>query len=180
MYDVALEQATRANRLGAGVLTHLGTDPFALATIHRAENTDSVERLTTIVDALRIVARKMKVAWPVHPRTRAALEKSGLWEHANAGLHLMDPQGYLDMVRLERSAAVVVTDSGGVQREAYFHGVPCITIRDETEWTELISLRWNRLAPPTDPEVVAFSILSAIGSKGVSACPYGDGNAARS
>jgi UDP-GlcNAc3NAcA epimerase len=81
------------------------------------------------------------------------------------------------MLRLEANAAVIATDSGGVQKEAFFHGVPCVTLRDETEWTELVELGWNRVVPPVAPQAIAQAILTARGTKGQPATPYGDGHA---
>ena len=102
----------------------------------------------------------MPVLLPVHPRTRAVLlrDKSA----AADGIHMIDPVGYLDMVRLERHARLVVTDSGGVQKEAFFHRVPCVTLRDETEWVELVALGWNRLVPPTSVGAIRDGILAAL------------------
>ena len=93
------------------------------------------------------------------------------------GVKLLEPVGYLDMVRLEKFAALIVTDSGGVQKEAFFHGVPCVTLRDETEWTELIDSGWNRLASPRNGGSLGRDVLAALGSHGQAIQPYGDGTA---
>jgi len=177
MFDVALHQGARAGREG-GVLDVLGLagQAFVLATVHRAENTDDPARLAAIVAALRRLATRLPVVWPLHPRTRALLDAHGI---ALQGLMLSGPVGYLDMVRLERNAVLIATDSGGVQKEAFFHGVPCVTLRDETEWEELVAAGWNRLAPPHDAEAVHATLLAALGTRGAPVQPYGKGDAAR-
>lgn len=155
----------------------LTTGNFVLATVHRAENADNINRLTVILSALKKVSEKLPVVWPVHPRTRKKIEKDGLSGLLGSDLHLIEPVGYLDMLMLERNAALITTDSGGVQKEAFFYGVPCVTLRDETEWLELIESGWNRLAPPNDVEQVVSAILGALGTKGRLITPYGKGDA---
>ncbi len=91
---------------------------------------------------------------------------------------LIDPVGYLDMVQLEKYAAVIATDSGGVQKEAFFYQVPCVTLRDETEWVELVESNWNRLAPPESASLLRDAIIGAVGTIGHDVKPYGDGQAA--
>jgi UDP-GlcNAc3NAcA epimerase len=95
------------------------------------------------------------------------------------GVRFVPPVGFLDMTRLEAGASLIATDSGGVQKEAFFHRVPCVTLRAETEWVELIALGWNRLCPPHCAEEVARAILAAIGTQGTDGRPYGDGHAAK-
>ena len=176
MYDVALDAGSRAATESTALEDHgLEHKGFVLATVHRAENTDDPARLRAVVEGLSRVAGQMPVVFPVHPRTRPRLAAFDL----PPGLLLTDPIGYLDMARLEAAAAVVATDSGGVQKEAYFHGTPCVTLRDETEWVELVELGWNRVVPPTDAETVATAVLAAIGSHGQDGRPYGDGRAAQ-
>ncbi len=179
MFDVALEHGARVDPHGR-VLGRLGLPArsFALVTAHRAENTDDPVRLDAIARGLAIVAKTLPVVWPVHPRTRNALHARGLMILAQPPLHLIDPVGYLDMLQLERFAAVIATDSGGVQKEAFFHGVPCVTLRDETEWTELVEAGWNRLAPPVAADAVAQAVLQAIGTRGAPVQPYGSGDTA--
>ncbi len=179
MYDAALFFGERAART-SGILQAHGLHPkgYILATIHRAENTDDPGRLATVMEGLRAAAARMPVMLPLHPRTRRTLQDRGLLERVATGLTLVDPVGYLDMVMLEKNAALVVTDSGGVQKEAFFHQVPCVTLRDETEWVELVEAGWNRLCPPRSPEAVAGGIIAALGSRGRDVQPYGDGHAA--
>src|SRR5262249_57951985 len=126
------------------------------------ENTDAPGRLRSIFAGLREAARVVPVLLPLHPRTRAVLRDERLAEAGGADLRLIDPVGYLDMVRLERHARLIATDSGGVQKEAFFYRVPCVTLREETEWVELIELGWNRLVPPTDVAAVRDGVLGGL------------------
>jgi len=121
---------------------HLNKDGYLLVTIHRAENTDGISRLGAIFSALSICEEP--VIFPVHPRTRSLIDQSGM-DLSHTQIQLVDPVGYLDMVCLESSARIILTDSGGVQKEAYWLGVPCITLRDDTEWIETVDAGWNRL-----------------------------------
>ncbi len=179
MYDVALHHGARARAVG-GAIGRLGLTPgaYVLATVHRAENTDDPARLRVIVGALQDLSATLPVVWPLHPRTRGVLLEGGALTLPFAGLHLVDPVGYLDMVQLERHAALIATDSGGVQKEAFFHGVPCVTLRDETEWVELVDAGWNRLAPPHDEASVSAALHAALGTRGEPVAPYGKGDAA--
>jgi UDP-GlcNAc3NAcA epimerase len=179
MYDVALHHGARVDA-GDRMLGALGLTPrgYVLATVHRAENTDHPQRLAAIVDALEAVAQRLPVVWPLHPRTRGVLQREGRLARLSSRVRLIDPVGYLDMVQLERQAAVVATDSGGVQKEAFFHRVPCVTLRDETEWVELVEAGWNRLAPPQSAQAVSAAVLGAVGTLGADVQPYGDGQAA--
>ncbi|HEX7325589.1 MAG TPA: UDP-N-acetylglucosamine 2-epimerase (non-hydrolyzing) [Rhodanobacteraceae bacterium] len=181
MFDAARQHGARAEKLRNDAMAALGLQAsgYVLATVHRAENTDDGARLRTIVDALGTVAAHIPVLWPLHPRARAALQRTGLLERAERLFKLVQPLGYLDMVLAERNAAVIATDSGGVQKEAFFHAVPCVTLRNETEWVELVDANWNRLAPPDiGANGVAEAILSARGLAGDPIVPYGDGHAA--
>lgn len=182
MYDAALAYG-RVAEARSDILRSLGLPAgrYALATIHRAENTDSGERLRQIGRGLAEMAAAMPVVFPVHPRTRAALKRAGIALAGQPGLTLCDPVGYLDMTMLEKSAALVVTDSGGVQKEAYFHGVPCITVREETEWTELVELGWNRITPPAEfaspHPALEWAMARRSREDGETAHPYGRGDA---
>ncbi|HVM08455.1 MAG TPA: UDP-N-acetylglucosamine 2-epimerase (non-hydrolyzing) [Acidimicrobiales bacterium] len=143
MYDVALRAAERA-RGTRTIVGDLGLrdGEYAVATVHRAENTESEEALRQVVDYLRREASTRPVVLPLHPRTKAAAERWGL---SFGPVTVIPPVGFLDMTRLLMGAALALTDSGGVQKEAYFHGVPCVTMRGETEWVETIQCGWNRL-----------------------------------
>jgi UDP-GlcNAc3NAcA epimerase len=179
MYDVALHYAQKAEQVSS-VLQRLGVKPkaYLLATVHRAENTDDPIRLEAIFRALREVSEDLPVVLPLHPRTRGALNRLGLGTNWG-GVKVVDPVSYLEMVALEKDARIVATDSGGVQKEAFFYGVPCVTLRTETEWVELVELGWNRLAAPTSPQAVLDGIRAALDSRGQEAAPYGQGDAAR-
>ncbi|MEW5772878.1 MAG: UDP-N-acetyl glucosamine 2-epimerase [Thermodesulfobacteriota bacterium] len=147
MYDAARYYADRA-RAGSRVLEDMGLESrgYVLATVHRAENTDDPARLEGILGALAEAARDLPVVLPLHPRTRAVLDRCGRANELLDGITVTEPLSYLDMVRLEMDARVVCTDSGGVQKEAFFHGVPCVTVRDETEWVELVEAGCNVVA----------------------------------
>lgn len=141
MYDAAIRFGASASR--TTVLANLGLEQrgYVLATIHRQENTDQHDRLTAILAGL--ARSSLRVVLPLHPRTRRRLADAGLALPGN--ITAIDPVGYLDMLALERNAAVIATDSGGVQKEAFFHCVPCVTLRDETEWVELVEAGANVL-----------------------------------
>jgi UDP-GlcNAc3NAcA epimerase len=177
MYDAALFYGKRSEASKILKTLDLQGGDFILATIHRAENTDDENRLLSIMDAFAQLAGKHKTVLPLHPRTRSKLAPAVVTRLAKAGVLLIDPVGYLDMVALERNCVMVVTDSGGVQKEAFFHGKPCLTLRDETEWVELVEMGWNRLCPPVSKDRIIDSLRAVLGSKGVAGAPYGDGNA---
>jgi UDP-GlcNAc3NAcA epimerase len=179
MYDVAMHYGDRVSptrheidRLG---LTQHG---YVLVTIHRAENTDNPERLRTIVTALNSLSRDVEVVWPMHPRTRGALAGTRDLNMLLNKVRLIEPVSYLSMVQLEKYSAVIATDSGGVQKEAFFHRVPCVTVRFQTEWVELVEAGWNLLAPPVDAPRIENAIRMSIGRKGRDVSPYGNGDAA--
>jgi UDP-N-acetylglucosamine 2-epimerase len=151
----ALTDATSRARAASTVLDRLSLAErgYVLATVHRAENTNSHGRLGRIVAALDALGEP--VVFPVHPRTRRALADAGFTP--GPAVTLLEPVGYLDMVRLESSARLIVTDSGGVQKEAFWLGVPCVTVRDETEWTETVESGWNVLAG-TDTQAIIDAV----------------------
>lgn len=179
MFDAALAFGDRA-RARSEALVRFGLAPkgYVLATVHRAENTDDPDRLGALLEGLGRVARELPVVLPLHPRTRARMSALGLSEARWPGLSVVEPLGYLDMVRLEQEAAIIATDSGGVQKEAFFYRVPCVTLRDETEWVELVELGWNRLQAPVDEMLVEKALRGALGTAGREATPYGDGTTA--
>lgn len=145
MYDATLLAVPLAKR-HSKILKRLGLKPktYGVATIHRAENTDHHATLAEIAKYLRKESRTRPIVLPLHPRTRQALHAAGI-DFAGGAIKIIDPLGYIDMCRLVHSAEIVLTDSGGLQKEAYFHRVPCVTLRTETEWVETIKCGWNRL-----------------------------------
>jgi UDP-N-acetylglucosamine 2-epimerase len=177
MYDSVLQYSELAGR-SSGILEDLGLSAksYVLATVHRAENTDNPERLRDIFLGLaKVAACGIPVIVPLHPRTRKAL--SGLSQDAlGSSLKIIDPVSYLDMILLEKNARVILTDSGGVQKEAFFFKVPCVTLRGETEWVETVETGWNVLVG-CDPEGIARAALNSNkGAEGI--WPYGDGRTA--
>lgn len=175
MYDAALLFSDLA-KSSSNIVDQYGLDePFVLVTCHRAENTDDLTRLRNIVDALEEISSEKRVVFPIHPRTRKILEQQG-WDRQLREVHLLPPVSFLDMVQLERSAAVILTDSGGVQKEAYFYGVPCVTMRDETEWVETVTLGWNTLVGADRTRIVS-AVSGARKPVSSEAKPYGTGHA---
>ncbi len=141
MFDAARFARARADRR---VLDRIPARPFALLTLHRQENTETKARLQTLLDYVREEAKRLGLAvvFPVHPRTRKAAERFGIGLDDFVAL---EPVGYLEMAALLDACAIVFTDSGGLQKEAYFFGKRCITLREETEWVETVQAGWNRL-----------------------------------
>jgi UDP-GlcNAc3NAcA epimerase len=180
MFDVALFYREQARKQSTALASlGLAEGAFALATCHRAENTDDPNRLGEIVAALAEISSSLPVVLPIHPRTRKLLADSGLDKNLG-NVKVVDPVPFLDMVALEQAARVILTDSGGVQKEAFFYGVPCITMRDETEWVETVELGWNRLVGASAPAIKkAFSDSVQGRLPALPKSPYGDGNAAR-
>jgi UDP-N-acetylglucosamine 2-epimerase len=153
----------------------LGVTPgrYLLATVHRAENTDDAGRLTGIMRALEMLGEP--VVLPAHPRLRAALAQIEYRPVGNVGL--IDPVGYFEMIALERHARAILTDSGGVQKEAYWLGVPCVTLRDETEWVETIEAGWNVLAGADTDRIV--DAVRHLNPPAIRMPLYSEGGAAR-
>jgi UDP-GlcNAc3NAcA epimerase len=150
MYDAALhfgQVAEEKSQVMASL--ELKAKQFCLCTVHRAENTNDPDRLTQIILALVQTARPdYPVIFPLHPRTATYLDNYNLRANiaSNPNLRLIEPVDYQDMAMLEKNARVILTDSGGVQKEAYFHRTPCVTLRDETEWVETVEAGWNQIA----------------------------------
>jgi UDP-N-acetylglucosamine 2-epimerase len=179
MKDAVDQNVTRAiARPSVAAKLGIGGSDYAVATVHRAENTDEPARLREIVTALVSLAHDMQVVVPLHPRTRQALATAGI-EADSPGVHWVEPLCYLDMLQLVSCAKLVLTDSGGLQKEAYLLGVPCVTLREETEWVELVEVGWNRLAGADRKRIVAAArdSLASLPSAGTIGL-YGEGHAA--
>lgn len=152
MQDAAMfyrEKSVQTSSIIASL--NLSDKPYLMVTIHRAENTDHHERLSRIVEGLNTLAKKYKIVLPLHPRTKKYLEQHKL----ALAFTPIAPVGYLDMIQLLSNASIVITDSGGVQKEAYFFRRHCITVRDETEWTELVEAGCNTLLSPKEEDIVS-------------------------
>ena len=186
MLDLARQVKERLDREGkdkTDILGRYGLAPreYVLTTIHRASNTDEPENLRNILEAMRQMARGgLKVLFPIHPRTKKAMEKADLLKLVEReGIITSEPVSYVEMIALESEARLLLTDSGGVQKEAYFFGVPCVVAREETEWTELVEIGWNRLAGAKTEAIVAAA--QAILREDFAHKPrpdyYGDGHA---
>jgi UDP-GlcNAc3NAcA epimerase len=173
MYDACLTYRQIAESRGGPLAESWRPGQFALATVHRAENTDDPERLGGILKALDRIARTIcPVVWPVHPRTRKKLGEMG-WQ-ANS-VTAIQPVSYFEMLLLEGRARFILTDSGGVQKEACFLKVPCITLRDETEWEETLENNCNVLTGCSEDKILRA--VAGIDNAGPWTAVYGDGRA---
>jgi len=147
MFDSFLfcrELASKSSRILSEV--KLKAKSYCLATVHREENTTDLENLAGIFEAFeRLASQECPFVIPLHPRTAKALEEKGIGRTGGSAIRFLEPLSYLDMIVLESNAKAILTDSGGVQKEAYFGGVPCVTLRNETEWGELVEHGFNRL-----------------------------------
>lgn len=170
MYDASLFYRNRAREPDWFAALGVTPDEFVLATIHRAENTDDPGRLAGIISGLG--HSELPIVLPLHPRTRGKLREYGVKLSAN--LHVTDPIGYLEMMWLEANCCLIATDSGGIQKEAYFFRKPCITLRDETEWVELVKSGWNILVGADEKAIEDALAMRQI--PGAWAPIYGQGN----
>ena len=176
MFDAVLYYRERAKEhvsLDAFQLSHQN---YALCTLHRQENTDDPVRLDNILSAMREIAKELPLVLPLHPRTKHKIEQQHKADALN-GITVLEPLPYLEMQRLHMGARLILTDSGGVQKEAYFHQVPCITLRDETEWVETVEAGWNQLVGGNSEQILS-AWRSANPLSGQTDNLYGDGNAA--
>lgn len=175
MYDAALYYGSKAisGEPVAKLVAESGQD-YYLATVHRAENTDNLVRLNSIIRALDSIAARLPVILPLHPRTSKLLSANGV---PTGQITVLEPVGYFDMLHLLTNCRGVFTDSGGLQKEAYFFGKPCITLRDETEWTELLDGGYNVLAGADRRQILAAEEMLSRRNPDYSVRLYGDGDA---
>jgi UDP-GlcNAc3NAcA epimerase len=152
MYDSALHYAAVAKRKSK-ILNDLTLEPgkYILATIHRQENTDDLDNLKNIISALNEINETQRVVVPLHPRTKNILQKNNL----APSFTIIDPVGYLDMVQLISNSALIITDSGGLQKEAFFFHKNCVTMREQTEWVELVDNGFNMIAGTDAAKIVS-------------------------
>ncbi len=171
----ALHFAAKRADARSSILDALGVQPghYLLATVHRAENTDDVSRLSGILAAFEALPEP--VVFPVHPRTRKAM--AALGDRLAPHVKLIEPVSYLEMVSLAQAARLILTDSGGLQKEAYWLGVPCVTLRNETEWVETVEAGWNMIVGADTGKIIqAVKTFSSPVERPVL---YGDGKAAQ-
>jgi UDP-N-acetylglucosamine 2-epimerase len=185
MYDLALliDHSTLTDQASLLAQWKLESDNFILTTIHRADNTDVKENFENIWKALtRIANGGIKVFFPVHPRTKNIMEKYGVLKSAiPENLIIAEPVGYKSIICLEKNAGLIITDSGGVQKEGYFFKTPCIIPRKETEWVELVTSGWNHVVGANENAIfdTAMKVLNQSYDRKKYAYFYGDGNASK-
>jgi len=173
MYDAAMFYSKMSNKPEQNI-----PENFILATCHRAENTDNHERLKSIFSAMGKISEDTPIVLPLHPRTRNILAKSDI-KHDYPNLYLIDPVGYLEMVWMLQNCKMVMTDSGGLQKEAYFFQKMCLTMRDETEWVELVNHEFNYLCGADELKIVNNYKTAIELKKDFSTRLYGDGEASK-
>ena len=160
MYDAVLFYAEKQLKTDLFSKFKINPGEYILATVHRAETTDSIELLAGVIQALIEISQNfLPVVFPVHPRTKAVIQKEPLLQNLlkRAGSHFIatEPLSYLEMIHLEKNSHLIATDSGGVQKEAYFFKIPCVTMRTETEWVELVNSGWNEVAGLNPQKIVS-------------------------
>jgi UDP-GlcNAc3NAcA epimerase len=174
MYDAALFNSKLA-REKSRIMEQVTEKDFVLVTLHRSENVDHPDILSDLVDALNDISKKCRIVLPLHPRTKKMMQEFNL----EFDFKTMEPVGYLDMIRLLMDCRLVMTDGGGLQKEAYFFSKHCITLRERTEWTELVKHGYNVVAGSDPGQILkAFDQMSKKQS-GFAHKLYGDGNAAK-
>jgi UDP-N-acetylglucosamine 2-epimerase len=174
MYDAILRHSESAERKSTILNSlELQSKKYLLATVHRASNVDDTNTLLNILETFAMLGET--VVFPVHPRTRKAIQTAGFTPGAN--IKLIEPVGYLDMLWLEKNARLILTDSGGVQKEAYWFGTPCVTLREETEWVETVEAGWNVVAG-TERERI-LSAVRNVSLPAVRPILFGNGDASQ-
>jgi len=177
MYDAVLAVRERAREESTALERFsLAEDEFILSTVHRAQNTDDPQRLRSIFRALGDA--DLPVVLPLHPRTESYLKDYDLWEFANERVRIVEPLNYLHFVRLMDTADRIVTDSGGIQKEAFFLDTYCVTLRDETEWVETVDAGWNVIVG-ADEDAISEALSAEWQRPEEKPEPYGGGNASR-
>jgi len=175
MYDVALYYSKISEKHSTLISDlNLQNQPFLLATLHRQENTDDLERLNSIINALNLLSKEYKIILPIHPRTQKIIER----ENIKLEFDPIDPVGYFDIIELLKKCSFVISDSGGLQKEAFFFEKNCIIIRDETEWTELVDLGYNFVVGANQQKILNTVEKIQNSNTVFNAQPYGNGNAA--
>jgi UDP-GlcNAc3NAcA epimerase len=176
MQDTAIFYKEKSDKVSS-IINDLGLSKseFILATIHRAENTDNETRLLSIITALNTLNKTLKVVVPLHPRTSKILKIKDI----SVEFTIIEPVGYFDMIQLIANCSLVMTDSGGLQKEAYFFNKYCITLRDETEWVELVSNSYNTLVGAKSDKIVAVTNEYLVKSFHKTSELYGGGKAAQ-
>lgn len=174
MQDAALFYAEKAKEKSQ-IISQLNLSRFVLSTIHRQENTDNPENLCEIVEALNLIHKDTPVVVPIHPRTKNILKKEKIDTH----FHTIDPVGYFDMIALLQNCDMVLTDSGGVQKEAFFFGKQCVTMREQTEWVELVDNGFNILSGSNKEKIISAYEASKGKNLDFSMNLYGQGEAAK-
>ncbi|MGB4653853.1 MAG: non-hydrolyzing UDP-N-acetylglucosamine 2-epimerase [Bacteroidales bacterium] len=173
MFDASLFYSPIA-KTKSNIINSLNLNEFVLATVHRQENTDNIDNLKQIIDALNTINKSVEVVVPLHPRTKNIIQK----HNVRPDFTIIEPVGYFDMITLQQNCNLILTDSGGVQKEAFFFKKPCVTLRNETEWTELIEHGCNMLAGHNTKSII--NAYETMNNKNIdfSASLYGKGDAA--
>mgnify|MGYP001195333555 CR=1 FL=1 len=160
-------------------ILNLNETKFCLLTIHRAENTNDVGNLKILFNNLVKIRHEYKIIFPIHPRTKKILGKNLMNECTKKGIQFIEPIGYLDMLMLQKKSSIIITDSGGIQKEAFFSKVPCIVIREETEWVELIKFGYNKICKKENFNEIDSMIYSMINISISKSNIFGNGDAAK-
>jgi UDP-N-acetylglucosamine 2-epimerase len=181
MFDAFLHAKKKADQISTILESlNLAKKQYFLTTVHRQENTDNPAVLMQIMDALEKIGQKDNpIIFPIHPRTKKIIEQKGIQTRMNSHVRFIPPVGYFDMIVLEDNAKIILTDSGGIQKEAYFAEVPCITLRDETEWVETEQDGWNRIAGRQTERIIAACQAALQMPQKAQSMHYGDGTAAK-